>query len=61
MNEHVYLHDIGNPHYLYVPEDQRKVLEEILDSGYLLSRRMQGKLLLEVLLGLITYLYVIIH
>lgn len=43
MNEHVYLHDIGNPHYLYVPEDQRKVLEEILDSGYLLSRRMQGK------------------
>ena len=27
MNEHVYFHDIGNPHYLYVPEDQRKVLE----------------------------------
>lgn len=42
MNENVYLHDIGNPHYLYVPGDQRKIFEKILDSGYLLSRRMQG-------------------
>lgn len=42
MNENVYLHDIGNPHYLYVPADQRKVFERILDSGYLLSRRNQG-------------------
>ena len=45
MNEHVYMHGVGNyPTYnKYSPDNQRKILEKIFDSGALLSMRKQGR------------------
>ena len=43
MNEHIYLHTINNGYNnYYVSKKQKEVLESILKSKKILSKRMQG-------------------
>lgn len=43
MNEKMYLHTINNLYSdYYIPKRQKAILESILKSGYVLSRRLQG-------------------